>query len=307
MARFRNTIKIIIILLILTTSLYLSIINYNSYNNNLKQIEELNNSITELKKEYDELEKNNNLLKTQIEEINNIPEKIKESKQIVFEAAANLEQKIQNGESDKKIAYLTFDDGPYYNSYQVLKVLKDKKVKATFFTTNANGQYCYDNKSVNCHDVYLAEANDNHTIANHTFTHAIRKGLYSSVDTFISNIVNQENLIYSKTGIKTNIVRFPGGSPTAGVLKNDMKQSLYNMGYGWVDWTAQDGDGGRLLDKNMAWNNFVNSINNNIEVVLFHDYNYITLSILPDAIDYLRNNGYILLPLFYDSVMVNKR
>ena len=37
-----------------------------------------------------------------------------------------------------------------------------------------------------------------------------------------------------------------------------------------------------------------------------HDYNDITYSILPDVIDYLENEGYILLPLFYDSVMVNK-
>ena len=52
--------------------------------------------------------------------------------------------------------------------------------------------------------------------------------------------------------------------------------------------------------------NFTNSINQNIEVVLFHDYNKITLSILPDAIKYLKDNNYILLPLFYESNMINK-
>ena len=46
--------------------------------------------------------------------------------------------------------------------------------------------------------------------------------------------------------------------------------------------------------------------NEDIEVVLFHDYNNITLSILPQAIEYLEKNNYIILPLFYDSVMVNK-
>ena len=63
---------------------------------------------------------------------------------------------------------------------------------------------------------------------------------------------------------------------------------------------------GYLPNKDVAWNNFTNSINQNIEVVLFHDYNKITLSILPDAIKYLKDNNYILLPLFYESNMINK-
>ena len=44
----------------------------------------------------------------------------------------------------------------------------------------------------------------------------------------------------------------------------------------------------------------------NIEVVLLHDYNGITTAILPDIIEYLQNNGYILLPLFYESNVINK-
>ena len=44
-----------------------------------------------------------------------------------------LEEKIQSGESDKKIAYLTFDDGPYLKTYQVLDILKENDVRATFF------------------------------------------------------------------------------------------------------------------------------------------------------------------------------
>lgn len=81
---------------------------------------------------------------------------------------------------------------------------------------------------------------------------------------------------------------------------------LRKMNYGWVDWTAQDGDGGELTNSQIAWNNFKNSINEDIEVVLFHDYNTITLSILPKTIDYLEENNYILLPLFYDSIKINK-
>ena len=89
-------------------------------------------------------------------------------------------------------------------------------------------------------------------------------------------------------------------------LKQSIIEKLKEKNYGWVDWSANDGDGGDLKSKEAAWNNFISTINENIEVVLFHDYNYITLSILPDAIEYLQNKNYVLLPLFYESSMVNK-
>ena len=120
-------------------------------------------------------------------------------------------------------------------------------------------------------------------------------------------IVRQEDHIKEQTGgYITNIARFPGGSSTAGRLKNSIIDRLRERGYGWVDWTAQNGDGGSMNDWNTGWRNFTNSIGDSIEVVLFHDYHRVTTNMLPNAIDYLRERNYILLPLFYDSVMINK-
>ena len=87
---------------------------------------------------------------------------------------------------------------------------------------------------------------------------------------------------------------------------NSMIEALRKNGYGWVDWTAQNGDGGSLNNRSVGWKNFTNSINDNIEVVLFHDYNKVTTDMLPDVIKYLQEKNYILLPLFYESVMINK-
>ena len=67
-----------------------------------------------------------------------------------------------------------------------------------------------------------------------------------------------------------------------------------------------DGDGGYVSNATVAFENFKNTINENIEIVLFHDYSYVTLAMLPDAIKYLKDNNYVLLPLFYESKMVNK-
>ena len=83
-------------------------------------------------------------------------------------------------------------------------------------------------------------------------------------------------------------------------------ESLRQRGYGWVDWTANDGDGKALYSHEQAWNNLYSTVNDNIEVILFHDYNRITTEILPDVIKYLKDNGYELYPLFYESNMISK-
>ena len=248
-------------------------------------------------------------LENEIHAIQDIDKEIESVKKEFFNIAKELEIDIKNGKSSKKIAYLTFDDGPYYNTYQVLDILDEYNVGATFFTTSANDRYCYDNKSYDCYQLYPEYVKHGHTIANHTYTHAIFRGLYNSSDSFMDALKRQHEHVKSQTGgYVMNIMRFPGGSDTANHFKvrDAIISRLRSVGYGYVDWTALDGDGGYLPTKDKAWSTFTQSINDNIEVVLFHDYHAITTSILPDAIEYLENHGYVLLPLFYESSVVNK-
>ncbi len=285
---------------------YLILYNQKLLKKEQQTNQELTNKLNDNTNIYTEIKESNLELKDKIDELNNIDYSIEVTKQEVFKLASKLEQEILAGKSKYKIAYLTFDDGPYYLTDKYLEVLKQYNVKATFFTIGSGKERCYDNYNASCTGTYKKIVDAGHTIANHTYSHAIFYGLYSSKDVFISDVKKQENLIKQHTGVTTNIVRFPGGSSTAGYLKNSIIDELRKMNYGWVDWSAQDGDGGELNSTTQAWNYFVNSINENIEVVLFHDYSNITLSILPKAIEYLQNNNYILLPLFYDSVVINK-
>ena len=271
----------------------------NTYKNILKSDKKYQESIKNKQKELE-------ALNVEINNYNNIDETINNTRVEYFKAIKELEDQILAGTTTRKIAYLTFDDGPYYNTYKVLDILDQNNVKATFFTTNINGEMCYDNKEFNCHVMYQEYAKRGHTIANHTFTHAIRRGLYNSVDSFMDAVVKQEELIKNYTGYTTNILRFPGGSSTAKGLKEPIIAKLRERGYGYVDWSAGDGDGGGLYSVDQAWSNLYSSINSNIEVVLFHDYNKITTNILPDFINYLKSNGYEIYPLFYESNMIKK-
>lgn len=302
----RFIILIILLSILLISTFTINILYCGKMQKINKDYQNLQNEYNEKKLKEKELTEEINTIQKKQEDIENIVQNITNLKKEYFSSIKQLEDEILAGKLDKKIAYLTFDDGPYYASYQFLDILDRYDVKATFFTIGTGKESCYDNKNYDCTAIYAEEAKRGHTIANHTFNHAIFKGLYDSPQSFMTQIKKQENLIKEKTGITTNIIRFPGGSRTAGSKKDGIVTLLRESGYGWVDWSSEIGDGGNLTSKEQAWKYFTSSINENIEVILMHDYHPITLSILPDAIEYLKTNGYILLPLFYESNMVNK-
>ena len=302
-----SIVLIIFLSLVLVGSLAGNYFVYNNFNNKKKALKNFNEEYDKVKKEYDDKLQEVKELEEDAKKYDDLDKQISEETKKYYATIKKLEDKILAKESDKKIAYLTFDDGPYYNTYNVLDILDKYDVKATFFTQSGNGQNCYDNKNANCYDLYKEYVKRGHTIANHTYTHAIFKGLYNSTAVFMDAVDKQhEHIKEYSGGYVPNIMRFPGGSATAGRLKDPIVEELRKRGYGWVDWSAQDGDGGNLSSTTQAWANFKSSINDNIEVVLFHDYDSRTTAILPNVIEYLQEKGYQLFPLFYESNMINK-
>ena len=225
----------------------------------------------------------------------NIDKSISDKYQEYYSNIALLEDKINRGESSVKIAYLTFDDGPYDLTYQVLDLLKANDIRATFFVLGKDG----------VEDRYKRIVNEGHTLANHTYYHNIGGGLYDSADSFISQVKKLEDYLYDITGYRTSIVRFPGGSPTAGKYKDEIVSRLHDMGYNYVDWTSETGDGSskKLAEKD-TWSWYVDTTRDkNIVVLLMHDYNYSTFNNLQRIIDDMRSRGFIFLPLHNKSVM----
>ena len=292
----------IIILLLVLLNIFFITINTNLNNT-------LNTHIKVYKtkeKEYTNQIKEQKKINSEITKINNIDSEIEKIKLEYYNTLKIFEDRVSNKEIDYKIAYITFDDGPYNLTNKYLEVLEKYNVRATFFTIGFDKDKCYDDRSKSCKELYTKIASYGHTMANHTYSHLIFNGLYNSTDSFINQVKKQENLIKDKTGITTNIVRFPGGIASSGSLKNSITSKLRQMNYGWVDWTASNGDGGWVGDKQTALKNLKKTIDEDIEVILFHDYSYATLDALPEAIEYLRKENYVLLPLFYESKMVSR-
>lgn len=298
--RFAYAIIIIVLVILNIYTLYIYFHKLNKYNSLFKTNFTIQNKLSNMIKDK---EKEDNKLKNieeNIDKINNIDKYIEDIKNKFYLNESKYEKLVLEGKGSKKIAYLTFDDGPYQISYQFLDVLDKYDILVTFFVIG--------NKPDDRLPIYKEEVRRGHTIANHTYYHSISNGLYNSVSSFTNQIKKNEDFILKETGIKTNILRFPGGSNQAKGLKNGIIKEISNMGYGYVDWDLETGDGKKVSPTiKESIDNVLNKTNGrDIIVVLMHDYSSITLSALPSIIEGLEKQNYIMLPLFYESVKVKK-
>ena len=235
-------------------------------------------------------------LKAAVAEQKDLPQAIQRQKEEGFRQLGKLEQKIKAGESTQKIAYLTFDDGPYDNTTEaILDVLKEKGVHATFFLRHRPDHVAQIRR----------EIREGHTLANHSYSHKI-KAVYQSADSCIREIRDQQEWLTETVGVTPQIYRFPGGSPTAGSKKQAIAAALAADGLGYVDWNCATGDGlPGALTTEKAYQNAIGSVGEQkIVVMLMHDYSTATLEALPEIIDTLKAEGYLLMPLFRESVMI---
>lgn len=293
----RLLIPVLLMLLIGMTALLISEIRQNeSMRAELRSILAESDSIREQKVCIDtEIEK----LRKSIETVKNLPQEAETARQKFFEDASRLEKMVRDGNTDIKIAYLTFDDGPYEITDRYLDVLEMYGVLATFFQRGRDwNEYGA---------IYRRVALSGHTIGNHTYSHQIRGGIYRSVQTFMDDVLKNRKYIEENLGITTQVLRFPGGSGTAGSLKQGIIEELRKEGYAYVNWNSATMDGMYDLSADEYRDNVLNRTNGReFLVVLMHDYSKETLKALPEIIEGLEEQGYVFLPLFYESLAVNR-
>lgn len=232
------------------------------------------------------------------------PERMKELiEQLRTEYGQNvrqLEDMINAGETDYRICYLTFDDGPTYMTPEFLDKLEELDVYATFFTIGNSMK-----GAATLRNSYLRrEAREGHSIANHTYTHAHNGSLYKSSANFLAAVEQQDALVYEVTGIHTDIVRFPCGSYYGNYRSANLK-GLEERGYEWMDWIGNAFDSGSKTHSS-GWiaSTVIDQVRHDkITVVLMHDWNKNTLGALKTIVNTLRKDNYLFLPLFKESSM----
>lgn len=129
---------------------------------------------------------------------------------------------------NSKCTALTFDDGPdEYYTPQILDILKENNVKATFFIVGLRAQ---------AHPEMVRRiVSEGHSIGNHTWDHRILSGL--SVDEVKEEVQKTEQELYSITGIKTAMFRPPYGAASGHVVAE-----ISSLGYNIINWNADTRD-----------------------------------------------------------------
>ena len=196
---------------------------------------------------------------------------------------------------DGKVIYLTFDDGPGPYTEKLLDILAAYDVKATFFVMNTGYIHLLD-------DI----VSQGHAIAAHTYSHNYKK-IYGSDDAYFADLERILTVIENQTGVRTNLVRFPGGSSNTvsrgnpGIMSR-LTNEVVNRGFRYFDWNVDSNDAGGAKSSKEVYDNVIRGIKGQrASVVLQHDIKGFSVDAVEEIIQWGLANGYTFLPLQSDS------
>lgn len=213
----------------------------------------------------------------------------------VKDSAGNEQQEVRFLKyvtpENKDLIYLTFDDGPHKNiTPQVLDILKEYNVNATFFVLN------FEDSLIPVVHRVIEEGN---AIAIHGYSHYYKE-IYASEEAYLNNIKLMQDRIKEVTGIHTNITRFPYGSYNTisefnpGIMAI-LRKRVPEEGFAYYDWNVSTGDGVSTTSPEDIINYFIKGLKRGrINIILMHDSwgHENTVAALPQIIEYGLENGY---------------
>jgi chitin deacetylase len=183
----------------------------------------------------------------------------------------------------RKKIFLTFDDGPSFPfTLQILDILKELKVKATFFVCGKNAK--------EYPEMVQRIVKEGHKIGNHTYSHSFFRSLTGLL---IEEIERTTEIIYQITKVKTRLFR-----PPWGILHFWVKKFIEKNGYRIILWDVNPSDWlqppARVIEERI-----LKKVKNN-SIILLHDGNHgkkncdrsQTVLALPSIIKNLRERGY---------------
>lgn len=201
-----------------------------------------------------------------------------------------VERSKTTAAKEKKVVYLTFDDGPSPGyTKRVLDILKKYDVKATFFIVRSN--------TPGTEKLIQRMIDEGHVIGIHSYTHDYKK-IYASVDNYLEDFNKLWTYLRKDFNYEAKIFRFPGGSINTYNLSTYHKiiPEMYRRGFTFFDWNTSAEDATiEKLTKEEIINDVINQVHCNDEsIVLMHDSaeKKTTVSALPEIIKKLKREGY---------------
>lgn len=184
-----------------------------------------------------------------------------------------------------KVIYLTIDDAPTQYTMDLLAVLDQLNIKATFFVVGAY---------VKNRPVFLRAIHENgHAIANHSYSHN-ESVLTASADSCLRDFQRCEQAVSNALGftLPMPILRVPYG---AGTLPVAYREHLQESGYLWIDWNALNGDTEDAVTSDELSLERAFSTAGRYDgsiVLLVHDGKKRTIRTLPELVRHFKEQGY---------------
>jgi len=185
----------------------------------------------------------------------------------------NSVRSLGGNHSVKKEVALTFDDAPSPFTKEVLEILDDYKISATFFLIGSQVE-----KSPEIARQIIVAG---HEIGNHSFSH--RWSSDDSVETLIEDIKRAEKAIYRATGQMPLYFRPPGG-----MVSDKVKKACGQTGYSILLWWVDSRDW--LLNEEEILETVKKEVKDGA-IILFHNLTT-TVKVLPQVIEDLKRAGY---------------
>ena len=252
--------------------------------------------------EFQNREKIAQYYEQQIQNENTLKEEIIEPKKPIPVYSEETKERLANiyvADSEEKIAYLTFDDGPSKNiTPQILEILEREDIKATFFVLGSRVELYP--------EILKQEYEAGHYIANHSYSHEY-SSIYASTETILDEYERTEKAIQEALNnpeYHTHLFRFPGGSEGGKYkkVKNEAKSLLEENDILYINWNALTRDAEGKPTAESILEDLKNTVGEKERVViLMHDAGtkQLTADTLPDVIQYLREEGFVFRN-FYD-------
>ncbi|MCH5343474.1 MAG: polysaccharide deacetylase [Acetatifactor sp.] len=198
--------------------------------------------------------------------------------------------------------YLTFDDGPSIYTDEILDILNEYGVKATFFVVGK--------EDAASQEAIRRIVEEGHTLGMHSYSHKYSE-IYKSVEAFSEDFHQIQDYLYDLTGVQCVYYRFPGGSSNTVSPLNmqNFADYLDAQGVTYYDWNIASGDGGsRLLNTDTLLHNSTDDVNRwQTSIVLLHDSanKPTTVEALPGILEnILAMEDTVILPITEETVPV---
>ena len=183
------------------------------------------------------------------------------------------------GDKETKNIYLTFDEG-YEAGYteQILDILKENDVKATFFLT---AHY------VNTQEELVKRMIDEgHIIGNHTVNHKSMPSL--SEEEIRKEVLDLHQVMNEKFGYEMKYIRPPKGEFSERTLKitNSLGYKTVMWSFAYEDWNED-----KQPDEEKSKQKILDNLHNG-EIILLHGNSKTNTNILDSVIKETKNMGY---------------